>query len=266
MASLVRHGWQGRVGRRHGRRGQGGGEKWQRLGDKMSDGRRGQGGGKEAEDGRERWRSGWRTRPRKCCRGITRRRWALLLPFRELRLRRRCSRLHARLRWPPALSPRRNTALAGEGDAPYPPAASLPSIVSMEAEATSCLAALVSRATCCFSPPMTKTRRRVAAKAEITAGTAPTPPSICAAAGVPSRRRRDPLAPKSVLSFPPSTIARANAALPTGTKPFSFQSLAAHILCAVSRARDLGPSDITVFLTVASPLNCPPCVAAHHLP
>lgn len=63
---------------------------------------------------------------------------------------------------------------------------------------------------------------------------------------------------KSILSFPPSTIARANAALPTGTKPFSFQP--PHILCACLRHDS--PSRHHVFLIASlSTLS-----AAHHPP
>uniref|UniRef100_A0A0E0IFW0 BAHD acyltransferase DCR n=1 Tax=Oryza nivara TaxID=4536 RepID=A0A0E0IFW0_ORYNI len=80
-------------------------------------------------------------------------------------------------------------------------------------------------------------------------------------ASAEAHEKTDPNGPKvplvaRVFSFPPSAVARAkaaaNAALPPGAKPFSsFQSLAAHIWRAVSRARALGPSDITVFAVFA---------------
>ncbi|CAL4999092.1 unnamed protein product [Urochloa decumbens] len=57
-------------------------------------------------------------------------------------------------------------------------------------------------------------------------------------------------------SFPETAVARvkaaANAALLPGAKPFStFQSLCGHIWLAVSRARGLGPADITAFVIFA---------------
>ena len=76
-----------------------------------------------------------------------------------------------------------------------------------------------------------------------------------------AHEKADPNGPKKplvarVFSFPEPAVARvkaaANAALPPGAKPFSsFQSLGAHIWRAVSRARGLGPSDITVFAVFA---------------
>ncbi|CAO2186490.1 unnamed protein product [Urochloa humidicola] len=76
-----------------------------------------------------------------------------------------------------------------------------------------------------------------------------------------AHEKTDPNGPKKALvarvfSFPEATVARikaaANAALPPGGKPFStFQSLGAHIWRAVSRARGLGPADITAFAVFA---------------
>lgn len=80
-------------------------------------------------------------------------------------------------------------------------------------------------------------------------------------ASAEAHEKTDPNGPKPALvarvfSFPESTVARikasANAALPPGAKPFStFQSLGAHIWRAVSRARGLGPADITAFAVFA---------------
>ncbi|KAL5231566.1 hypothetical protein ABZP36_030342 [Zizania latifolia] len=80
-------------------------------------------------------------------------------------------------------------------------------------------------------------------------------------ASAQDHEKADPNGPKKplvarVFSFPASAVARAkaaaNAALPPDAKPFSsFQSLGAHIWRAVSRARGLGPSDITVFAVFA---------------
>ncbi|OEL38116.1 BAHD acyltransferase DCR [Dichanthelium oligosanthes] len=76
-----------------------------------------------------------------------------------------------------------------------------------------------------------------------------------------AHEKTDPNGPKKALvarvfSFPEATVGRikaaANAALPPGAKPFStFQSLGAHIWRAVSRARGLGPADITAFAVFA---------------
>ncbi|RCV32356.1 hypothetical protein SETIT_6G252400v2 [Setaria italica] len=76
-----------------------------------------------------------------------------------------------------------------------------------------------------------------------------------------AHEKTDPNGPKKALvarvfSFPEPSVARikaaANAALPPGAKPFStFQSLGAHIWRAVSRARGLGPADITAFAVFA---------------
>uniref|UniRef100_A0A0D9XAY6 BAHD acyltransferase DCR n=1 Tax=Leersia perrieri TaxID=77586 RepID=A0A0D9XAY6_9ORYZ len=76
-----------------------------------------------------------------------------------------------------------------------------------------------------------------------------------------AHEKSDPNGPKPplvarVFSFPSSAVSRAksaaNAALPAGAKPFSsFQSLGAQIWRAVSRARALGPADITVFAVFA---------------
>ncbi|CAL5000508.1 unnamed protein product [Urochloa decumbens] len=76
-----------------------------------------------------------------------------------------------------------------------------------------------------------------------------------------AHEKTDPNGPKKALvarvfSFPEATVARvkaaANAALPPAAKPFStFQSLGAHIWRAVSRARGLGPADITAFAVFA---------------
>ncbi|XP_062191382.1 BAHD acyltransferase DCR-like [Phragmites australis] len=94
-------------------------------------------------------------------------------------------------------------------------------------------------------------------------------------ASAEAHEKTDPNGPKKVLvarvfSFPEATVGRikavANAALPPGAKPFStFQSLGAHIWRAISRARGLGPSDITAFAVFAdcrSRLN-PPLPAAY---
>ncbi|GJN15422.1 hypothetical protein PR202_gb02336 [Eleusine coracana subsp. coracana] len=80
-------------------------------------------------------------------------------------------------------------------------------------------------------------------------------------ASAEAHEKTDPNGPKKALvarvfSFPEATVGRikaaANAALPPGAKPFStFQSLAAHIWRAVSRARGLGPADITAFAVFA---------------
>lgn len=80
-------------------------------------------------------------------------------------------------------------------------------------------------------------------------------------ASAEAHEKTDPNGPKKALvarvfSFPEPTVARikaaANAALPPGAKPFStFQSLGAHIWRAVSRARGLGPADITAFAVFA---------------
>jgi BAHD acyltransferase len=67
-----------------------------------------------------------------------------------------------------------------------------------------------------------------------------------------AHEKTDPNGPKvplvaRVFSFPAATVARIKA-----NKPFStFQSLAAHIWRAVSRARGLGPADITAFAVFA---------------
>ncbi|KAG2580757.1 BAHD acyltransferase DCR-like [Panicum virgatum] len=76
-----------------------------------------------------------------------------------------------------------------------------------------------------------------------------------------AHEKTDPNGPKKplvarVFSFPAATVARikaaANAALPPAAKPFStFQSLGAHLWRAVSRARGLGPADITAFAVFA---------------
>ncbi|KAL6859156.1 hypothetical protein ACP4OV_018158 [Aristida adscensionis] len=76
-----------------------------------------------------------------------------------------------------------------------------------------------------------------------------------------AHEKTDPNGPKKplvarVFSFPAAAVAgikaAANAALPPGAPPFStFQSLAAHIWRAVSRARRLGPADITAFAVFA---------------
>uniref|UniRef100_A0A0A9AIH1 BAHD acyltransferase DCR n=1 Tax=Arundo donax TaxID=35708 RepID=A0A0A9AIH1_ARUDO len=80
-------------------------------------------------------------------------------------------------------------------------------------------------------------------------------------ASAEAHEKTDPNGPKKALvarvfSFPEATVsgikAAANAALPPGAKPFStFQSLGAHIWRAVSRARGLGPADITAFAVFA---------------
>ncbi|EMS62355.1 BAHD acyltransferase DCR [Triticum urartu] len=80
-------------------------------------------------------------------------------------------------------------------------------------------------------------------------------------ASAEAHEKTDPNGPKKplvarVFSFPEPVVARikanANAALPPGAKPFSaFQSLGAHIWRSVSRARELGPADITVFAVFA---------------
>ncbi|KAL6646381.1 hypothetical protein ACP70R_017989 [Stipagrostis hirtigluma subsp. patula] len=80
-------------------------------------------------------------------------------------------------------------------------------------------------------------------------------------ASAEAHEKTDPNGPKKALvarvfSFPEAAVARikaaANAALPAGAKPFStFQSLGAHIWRAVSRARGLGPSDVTAFAVFA---------------
>ncbi|RLM62192.1 BAHD acyltransferase DCR [Panicum miliaceum] len=76
-----------------------------------------------------------------------------------------------------------------------------------------------------------------------------------------AHEKTDPNGPKKALvarvfSFSEASVGRiksaANAALPPGAKPFStFQSLGAHIWRAVSRARGLGPADITAFAVFA---------------
>ncbi|RLN05275.1 BAHD acyltransferase DCR [Panicum miliaceum] len=76
-----------------------------------------------------------------------------------------------------------------------------------------------------------------------------------------AHEKTDPNGPKKALvarvfSFSAASVGRiksaANAALPPGAKPFStFQSLGAHIWRAVSRARGLGPADITAFAVFA---------------
>ncbi|CAD6245593.1 unnamed protein product [Miscanthus lutarioriparius] len=83
-------------------------------------------------------------------------------------------------------------------------------------------------------------------------------------ASAEAHEKTDPNGPKKALvarvfSFPAPTVARikaaANAALPPGVaaaQPFStFQALGAHIWRAVSRARGLGPADITAFAVFA---------------
>jgi BAHD acyltransferase len=84
-------------------------------------------------------------------------------------------------------------------------------------------------------------------------------------ASAEAHEKTDPNGPKKplvarVFSFPERTVARikaaANAALPPAAggsaKPFStFQALGAHIWRAVSRARGLGPADITAFAVFA---------------
>jgi BAHD acyltransferase len=87
------------------------------------------------------------------------------------------------------------------------------------------------------------------------------PVGLTLPASAEAHEATDPNGPKKplvarVFSFPEDTVARikaaANAVLPPGAKPFStFQSLGAHIWRAVSRARGLGPADITVFAVFA---------------
>ncbi|PUZ52723.1 hypothetical protein GQ55_6G292600 [Panicum hallii var. hallii] len=76
-----------------------------------------------------------------------------------------------------------------------------------------------------------------------------------------AHEKTDPNGPKKALvarvfSFSEASVGRikagVNAALPPGAKPLStFQSLGAHIWRAVSRARGLGPADITAFAVFA---------------
>ncbi|KQJ94674.1 BAHD acyltransferase DCR [Brachypodium distachyon] len=82
------------------------------------------------------------------------------------------------------------------------------------------------------------------------------PPSAAAHEATDPNGPKPPLVAR-VFSFPASTVARIKAQansslLPGTTKPFStFQSLGGHVWRAVSKARLLGPSDITVFAVFA---------------